>query len=82
MKIIRYLDFSEETHFGQLDDNGNVYKIEGNIFGSFRTSKDISEVKKILAPLVPASILCIGLNYRHHAEESKMKIPEFPILFL
>ncbi len=82
MKIIRYLDFSEETHFGQLDDNGNVYKIEGIIFGSYRTSKDIAEVKKILAPLVPTSILCIGLNYRHHAEESKMKIPEFPILFL
>ena len=37
---------------------------------------------KVLAPIVPAAILCIGLNYRHHAEESGAKIPSFPILFM
>lgn len=29
----------------------------------------------------PGKIICIGLNYRDHAEESGMKIPETPIIF-
>src|SRR4051812_30225439 len=29
----------------------------------------------------PAKIICIGLNYRDHAEESKMPIPESPVCF-
>jgi 2,4-diketo-3-deoxy-L-fuconate hydrolase len=29
----------------------------------------------------PGKILCIGLNYRDHAAESKMEVPERPILF-
>ena len=27
-------------------------------------------------------ILCIGLNYRRHAEETNAPIPEFPVLFM
>ena len=30
----------------------------------------------------PSKIVCVGLNYRDHAEELKMEIPEHPILFL
>ncbi|WP_018132281.1 fumarylacetoacetate hydrolase family protein [Effusibacillus pohliae] len=35
------------------------------------------------APCVPnpQKIICVGLNYRKHAEESNMPIPEYPILF-
>jgi 2-keto-4-pentenoate hydratase/2-oxohepta-3-ene-1,7-dioic acid hydratase in catechol pathway len=29
----------------------------------------------------PGKIICVGLNYRKHAEESNMPIPEYPILF-
>lgn len=29
----------------------------------------------------PEKLICIGLNYRKHAEESNMPIPEYPILF-
>lgn len=29
----------------------------------------------------PGKIICIGLNYRRHAEETGMPIPEYPILF-
>jgi 2-keto-4-pentenoate hydratase/2-oxohepta-3-ene-1,7-dioic acid hydratase in catechol pathway len=30
----------------------------------------------------PPKIICVGLNYRDHAAEATMKIPEYPILFL
>lgn len=33
------------------------------------------------AILRPEKIICVGLNYINHAEESKMEIPESPILF-
>jgi 2-keto-4-pentenoate hydratase/2-oxohepta-3-ene-1,7-dioic acid hydratase in catechol pathway len=29
----------------------------------------------------PSKILCVGLNYRDHASESKMDLPEAPLLF-
>ncbi|CAM3578383.1 fumarylacetoacetate hydrolase family protein [Paenibacillus lupini] len=29
----------------------------------------------------PGKIICIGLNYRKHAEETNMPLPEYPILF-
>jgi 2-keto-4-pentenoate hydratase/2-oxohepta-3-ene-1,7-dioic acid hydratase in catechol pathway len=42
---------------------------------------EISSVK-ILAPIPkPNKLICIGLNYRDHAEESGMKIPEVPTVF-
>jgi 2-keto-4-pentenoate hydratase/2-oxohepta-3-ene-1,7-dioic acid hydratase in catechol pathway len=37
---------------------------------------------RILAPVpAPGKIVCIGLNYRDHAEEANLPIPEVPILF-
>jgi 2,4-diketo-3-deoxy-L-fuconate hydrolase len=37
---------------------------------------------RLLAPVPrPGKIVCIGLNYRDHAEETKQPIPEKPILF-
>jgi 2-keto-4-pentenoate hydratase/2-oxohepta-3-ene-1,7-dioic acid hydratase in catechol pathway len=42
---------------------------------------DMASVK-ILAPIPrPSKIICIGLNYRDHAEEGKMAIPEVPTVF-
>lgn len=35
----------------------------------------------LLAPATPGKTLCLGLNYRAHAEEAGMDIPEFPVLF-
>ena len=37
---------------------------------------------KLLAPIEPPVILCIGLNYRKHAAETGAKIPEHPVLFM
>ena len=35
----------------------------------------------LLAPVVPPKLLCIGLNYRLHAEETGAAIPTEPVLF-
>jgi len=37
---------------------------------------------RLLAPIPrPGKIICIGLNYRDHAEEGKMTIPDVPTVF-
>lgn len=40
------------------------------------------EVQLLSPVLKPGKILCIGLNYRDHAIESKMEIPKVPTVFL
>jgi 2-keto-4-pentenoate hydratase/2-oxohepta-3-ene-1,7-dioic acid hydratase in catechol pathway len=36
---------------------------------------------KVLAPVVPRKIVCVGLNYKDHAAEVGKKLPPEPILF-
>ncbi len=37
---------------------------------------------ELLSPTSPSKIVCIGLNYREHANELNMKLPDEPIIFL
>jgi 2-keto-4-pentenoate hydratase/2-oxohepta-3-ene-1,7-dioic acid hydratase in catechol pathway len=82
MKIIRYLDANGVAHSGAEQTDGSVLRIEGDVYGKFSVTAERATVSKLLAPIVPAQILCVGLNYRRHAEETKAKIPERPILFV
>lgn len=81
MKIIRYLDASNRIHHGAENADGTVNRIEGDPFTEMRVTGERAEVRKLLAPVAPVSILCIGLNYRRHANETNAKIPEYPVLF-
>jgi 2-keto-4-pentenoate hydratase/2-oxohepta-3-ene-1,7-dioic acid hydratase in catechol pathway len=41
-----------------------------------------SEQVSLLSPVLrPNKVICLGLNYRDHAAEAGMEIPEYPILF-
>ena len=82
MRIIRFLDSQSRVCHGEQLADGSVRLIEGDIFGSFEITGATAEVCKLLAPVAPAAIYCIGLNYRRHAEETSAKMPEFPILFM
>lgn len=42
----------------------------------------LADVQRLSPILKPGKILCVGLNYRDHAVESKMQIPEVPTIFL
>src|SRR6266536_4692870 len=52
-------------------------------FPSARTAEAIalSEVK-LLAPVTPSKIVCVGRNYREHAAEMGNRMPDEPLLFL
>jgi len=76
MRIIRYLDSQGQPGFAT--DNR---KISGDIFGKFSVTNEPADIHKLLTPVLPAALLCIGLNYRQHATETHAKIPDFPVLF-
>ena len=81
MKIIRFLSAGRE-HFGRLHDDGRTTLLEGDLFGGLRDTGKPVTVDKLLAPLVPRDILCVGLNYKQHAAESNVEPPAHPVLFL
>lgn len=82
MKIIRFVDPANQIHHGiPLEDN-KAELLHGDLFHGLKSTGQAVEVTKLLAPLEPRQILCIGLNYAEHARETGAKIPEFPVLFL
>ena len=82
MKIIRYLDSQEQIHYGAAQEDGSAIELTGELFSGLQSTDRRADVAKLLAPLAPSQILGIGLNYRRHAEETKARIPEFPVLFI
>lgn len=81
MKIIRHLTPAGPA-YAALQNDGSAREIAGDIYGSPRVTDKVVSPGKLLAPIVPAQILCIGLNYRQHAAESNAKVPERPVLFV
>jgi len=81
MKLLRYLDPQGEVHFAVQHPDGSREQLDGSIFDGIRPTGKPAHIAKLLAPVQPAAILCIGLNYRRHAEETKGQIPEYPVLF-
>lgn len=83
MKIIRFQDSAGNIRYGEQVDGRSARLIEGNIFETYQVITDrVVQIEKLLAPVDPPSILCIGLNYRQHAEETGATIPEYPVLFI
>ena len=82
MRIIRYRDSSQKVRYGAQAPDGTAREIAGDVFGEFSITDRRAVVTKLLAPIVPTNILCIGLNYRRHAVEGKAPVPQFPVLFM
>ena len=82
MKIVRYQDSTGSIFHGRQSESGTITRIDGDILGSYVDSGDTVNSVKILAPIVPRDIFCIGLNYRKHAEEGNKPVPDYPVLFM
>ena len=97
MKFLRFKKKIDEVNqddsikSGFLDDE-KVVELEGEILDYF--SKDLNfilesmveshslEDIEIEAPVDPSKIVCIGLNYRDHAKELNLELPESPVIFI
>jgi 2-keto-4-pentenoate hydratase/2-oxohepta-3-ene-1,7-dioic acid hydratase in catechol pathway len=82
MRIIRFIDESGHIRFGHDYHDGAATLLTGDIFESRKSSGKRAAVVKLLAPVEPAAILCIGLNYSQHARETNIELPQYPVLFM
>lgn len=83
--VKEYIRFrlNDKIHYGLLQGD-RVSLLEGDLFAGPVVSDrqvELSQVQ-LLAPVLPGKAVCVGLNYRRHAEELGMKLPDEPIIFL
>lgn len=93
MKYIRYKTSDNEEYVGILDEN-KIYPLEySSIIEAISNEEkfkdtyqhnrhDLLDDVKILAPVMPTKVVCVGLNYQDHADELEMVLPSEPLLFM
>ena len=98
MKFLRFknkadsLNEDREIKSGFLDDEGKVIELKGDILDYFNkdikfildnmvASHSLDEIE-IYSPTEPSKIVCIGLNYKDHAKELNLELPESPVIFI
>ncbi|QJA06398.1 DUF2437 domain-containing protein [Thermosulfurimonas marina] len=81
MKILRFR-WQEKDWWGRLSGD-RVLPLPGITDSGELPAEGLplTEVR-LLAPTVPTKIVAVGLNYRDHAEELGMALPEEPLIFL
>ncbi len=71
--------------FGVLDGDGQVAQIEGHPFGtiSFTGQRFAQADVRLLSPILPSKVVCVGKNYAEHVKEMATgDAPAQPLLFL
>jgi 2-keto-4-pentenoate hydratase/2-oxohepta-3-ene-1,7-dioic acid hydratase in catechol pathway len=82
MHIIRFIDENDLVCYGHQYTDNTAVLLEGHLYNGLKTTGEKTIVKKLLAPVEPTAILCIGLNYHQHAKETRSKLPKYPVLFM
>ena len=80
MRIARFLS-KGKVRLGTPINPREAVEIIGDFPGPFSIGTATLPIEKLLAPIVPTDILCIGLNYHAHAKETGGTVPENPMLF-
>jgi 2-keto-4-pentenoate hydratase/2-oxohepta-3-ene-1,7-dioic acid hydratase in catechol pathway len=90
LRIVRFAA-QGKIKYGVLEGNNIMRCFRGSPFAGFKGSSvslkfdgstyRLDEVR-LLASCVPSKIVALGLNYRRHAEETKMALPSVPLIFL
>src|SRR5262245_32768251 len=81
MRIARLQLDGGSTALAQAHPDGTFTCLGGGLFDPL-TDTGVKVDGRLMAPLDPRAIFCIGLNYRKHAEETKAPLPPHPVLFM
>jgi 2-keto-4-pentenoate hydratase/2-oxohepta-3-ene-1,7-dioic acid hydratase in catechol pathway len=66
-----------------VEQNAEWRLVEGDLFGDYTAGEKIAAADhRLLAPVLPSKIVCVGLNYRDHAAEVNKPLPDEPLIFL
>jgi len=69
---------------GAAEEGLTVAEIEGHPFGEIRFTGQrwaLPDVR-LLSPILPSKVVCVGRNYADHAAEHNAEVPKEPLLFL
>ncbi len=82
MKFVRY-QVNDQIQYGIWEDDG-IHELTGSILDEYKTTGTIHNIDdvRLLTPIEPSKILCVGLNYKDHIEEVGATPPEFPSHFM
>lgn len=82
MKLARY-ERDGETHYGSIEGN-TVIELEGALITELApTGRRMPlDAVRLLAPVVPGKVVCVGKNYVAHCKEFGAEPPEEPCLFI
>jgi 2-keto-4-pentenoate hydratase/2-oxohepta-3-ene-1,7-dioic acid hydratase in catechol pathway len=84
VRIVRFASSSGRS-FGVLDGDGFVAAIDGHPFGqiSFTGQRLPQADVRLLSPILPSKVVCVGKNYADHVKEMNTgDAPKEPLLFL
>jgi len=83
MQVVR-IKHADVTYFGHLYDEDTVRLFAGPPWQDPTLSDRFLPFRRVelLAPVSPSKIICIGRNYRAHAEELGHEVPTEPMLFM
>lgn len=85
MEIKKFVRFQSEERiaYGRLEGD-KILTLEGDLYGKCETNGKVFNLNEVtlLAPCEPTKAVCIGLNYKKHAAELSMTLPEEPVMFL
>jgi 2-keto-4-pentenoate hydratase/2-oxohepta-3-ene-1,7-dioic acid hydratase in catechol pathway len=84
LRIIRY-EAEGSARWGVLGPDDTVYEASGEPFrGELSTGAAVGALGdvRLLAPVTPSKIVCVGRNYADHAAELGNPVPKEPLIFL
>ncbi|MDD5369424.1 MAG: fumarylacetoacetate hydrolase family protein [Anaerolineaceae bacterium] len=83
MRIVRYQKGLAQPQLGWLYED-RVGQIEGDVYGEYQRGEALTPIDdvRLLTPVLPGKIICIGRNYAEHAKEHQVDVPDLPLLFL
>jgi 2-keto-4-pentenoate hydratase/2-oxohepta-3-ene-1,7-dioic acid hydratase in catechol pathway len=87
MRICRFKDpETQRPAFGVIEHE-EVFRLQGDLSaGNLSLERSEPSIRlsdaRLLPPVAPSKIVCVGRNYREHAAELGNPMPEEPLLFL
>lgn len=84
MRLVRFR-FGDRIATGAIDDDSDGVRIlRGTFFEDPIPTGEVVPLDdvRLLAPVLPSKLVCVGKNYAAHAAEFDMEVPEEPMLFL
>lgn len=82
MRIVRYQGEGGEAQWGLIEGD-EIFATSGQPFVDLEKGERVGALGEttLLAPVDPKTIMCVGRNYKAHAEEFGNEVPSAPILF-